>query len=92
MGNLGSKMRRIASDWLDIPQDVATDLPRILMIGPYRVHVENHRGVERFNDQEIRMRTVGGLLAITGEKLVIHAIHTDEVWVEGKVSEVKYLG
>ncbi|GGA36384.1 hypothetical protein GCM10007416_06600 [Kroppenstedtia guangzhouensis] len=92
MGKLGSKMRRIAADWLELPRDVAGNLPRVIMIGPYRVHVENHQGVEHFNMEEIRMRTEKGQLAIRGKSLIIHAIYSDEVWVEGEISEVKYLG
>ncbi|SMO50270.1 sporulation protein YqfC [Melghirimyces algeriensis] len=92
MGNLSNKMRRIASDWLDIPQDVVANLPRIQMIGPYRVHIENHHGVERFTEAELRLKTAKGLLEITGKKLVIHTIHSDEVRVDGEVSGVKFLG
>lgn len=92
MGKLGSKMKRVAADWLDLPRDVAGNLPRVTWVGPYRVHVENHQGVEHFSEEEQRMRTQKGLLAIRGKKLVIHAIYSDEVWVEGEISEVKYLG
>ncbi|SFS82092.1 sporulation protein YqfC [Marininema halotolerans] len=91
MRKIGSRVRKIASDWLDIPQDVAADVPRILIIGPYRVHVENHHGVEKFSDGEIRLRTARGVLQIAGAQLKIQAIQTHEIWIEGNVSEVKYL-
>ncbi|OYD07667.1 sporulation protein YqfC [Paludifilum halophilum] len=92
MRNFGGKLKRVASDWLDIPQDVAENMPRVLMVGPYRVHVENHQGVERFTEGEIRLKTSRGSLNISGKKLVIYAIYSDEVWIEGEISEVKYLG
>ncbi|PTX64864.1 sporulation protein YqfC [Melghirimyces profundicolus] len=92
MRNLGSKMKKVASDWLDIPQDIAANLPRVLMIGPYRAHIENHQGVERFSRTELRLKTARGPLSVTGQKLVIHAIYPDEVWVEGEITEVKFLG
>ncbi|MFC4076735.1 sporulation protein YqfC [Salinithrix halophila] len=91
MRNIGNRVRKIASDWLDIPRDVAANVPRILIVGPYRVHVENHQGVEMFSETEIRMRTSQGTLRIAGNKLVIQAIYPGEIWIGGTVSEVKYL-
>ena len=91
MGKLGSKLKKVASDWLDIPQDVSANLPRVLMIGPYRVHVENHQGVASFSEGELQLKTEGGRLSVTGKKLTIHAIYPDEVWVEGEISEEKFL-
>ncbi|SDW14394.1 sporulation protein YqfC [Marininema mesophilum] len=91
MRKIGSRVRKFASDLLDIPQDVMTDVPRILIIGPYRVHVENHHGVEKFSDGEIRLRTARGVLQIIGAQLKIQAIYSHDIWIDGTVSEVKYL-
>lgn len=91
MRNIGEKFKKTASRWLDIPQDVAVNVPRITMVGPYRLHVENHRGVERFSDTELQLKTTKGSLLIQGKRLVIQAIYTEELWVEGDISEVKFL-
>lgn len=90
MRMIGKKLRKVASDWLDIPPDVAANVPRILMVGPYRLHVENHRGVEKFSENELILKTDQGLLAIAGRQLVIQAIDPEEIWVEGEISEVQY--
>ncbi|QKG84942.1 sporulation protein YqfC [Kroppenstedtia pulmonis] len=91
MRNIKGKMKNLASKWLDIPMDVAANMPRISIVGPYRIYVENHQGVEHFSNEEVRMKTSTGSLSITGEQLVIQAIYPEAVWVEGKISGVRYL-
>ncbi|PTM59480.1 sporulation protein YqfC [Desmospora activa] len=92
MGKIGNKLRKIASDWLDIPPDVAANVPRVLMVGPYRIHVENHRGVESFQENELILKTDQGAVVITGERLKIKVIYPEEIWVEGEISEVRLRG
>ncbi|WP_309863196.1 sporulation protein YqfC [Desmospora profundinema] len=92
MRKIGNKLRKIASDWLDIPPDVAANVPRVQMVGPYRLHIENHRGVESFSETALTLKTDQGALVITGRRLVIQAIYPEEIWVEGEISQVRYQG
>ncbi|GGE14656.1 hypothetical protein GCM10011571_15150 [Marinithermofilum abyssi] len=90
MRKIGDHLKKTASNWLDIPQDVATNVPRVMITGSHRVHVVNHLGVVRFRDTEIRIKTVKETLFITGKGLTIQAIHSEELWVEGEIAEVKF--
>lgn len=92
MGKIGNKLRKMASDWLDIPLDVAANVPRVLMVGSYRLHVENHRGVESFGENKLVLKTDQGALIVTGQRLQIQVIYPEEIWVEGEISEVRYRG
>ncbi|HEX7056940.1 MAG TPA: sporulation protein YqfC [Bacilli bacterium] len=89
------RLRRQLSKWagsmLDLPKDVIYDLPRITMIGNMQTYIENHRGVVRFSDQELELLLSKGKLAIRGSGLVMRAILPEEVFVEGRIDEVKYL-
>ncbi len=86
-------MRKIQSwilDRFDLPADVTSKIPRILMVGSSRMHVENHKGIERFSSTELRLRLYQGKLTIIGKELVIRAAYPDEVVVEGRIDEVKF--
>lgn len=92
MKNLwGRQLRKFAAKMLDLPADVTMEMPRITMIGQIHMYIENHRGVLLFNDKELRLLLTKGQLLVTGEKLVIRAILTEEVLIEGKVDGVQFI-
>jgi sporulation protein YqfC len=91
-------MRRLARKWnqftakmLDLPQDVVQDLPRITMIGNMQLYVENHKGVLHFSNEMLKLELTKGKLEVYGKGLVIRAILSEEVFIEGSISEIKYI-
>mgnify|MGYP001328284908 CR=1 FL=1 len=90
MRRFGSKLRKWTSGILDLPQDVVYDLPRITMIGNMQLYIENHRGVLHFSSEQLRLAVTNGELEVTGRQLVIRAILTEEVMVEGIISGIHY--
>lgn len=86
------KIKKWTAGILDLPQDVVLDLPRITMIGPLQMYIENHRGVLVFHTHELRLLLSNkGQLLIRGERLVIRQILPEEVLLEGFIREVHYL-
>ncbi|KQX64779.1 sporulation protein YqfC [Paenibacillus sp. V4I3] len=90
-------MRRLTRKWnqftakiLDLPQDVVQDLPRITMIGNVQLYVENHRGVLHFSSENLKLELTKGTLEVFGKQLVIRAILSEEVFIEGLIDNVKY--
>ncbi|KRF28099.1 sporulation protein YqfC [Paenibacillus sp. Soil787] len=90
-------MRRLTRKWnlftakiLDLPQDVVQDLPRITMIGNVQLYVENHRGVLHFSSENLKLELTKGTLEVFGKQLVIRAILSEEVFIEGLIDHVKY--
>jgi sporulation protein YqfC len=88
------RLRRKLFGWttriLDIPQDVALDLPRVTMIGNIQLYVENHRGVQHFSSDLLRLSLPNGTLEVSGAKLVIRAILSEEVFIEGEIRDIRY--
>lgn len=92
MRKLHQKLKRWTAGVLDLPQDVVLDMPRITMIGPLQMYVENHRGVLIFHTNELRLLLSNkGQLLIKGNHLVIRQILPEEVLLEGFIREVHYL-
>lgn len=85
------KLRNLTSGFLDLPQDVIFDLPRITMIGNMQLYIENHAGVIQFSREMLQLKLSYGKLEITGKDLVIRAILSEEVFIEGKISDVRYM-
>jgi len=89
MMRVSRKLRKWTATILDLPQDVALDLPRITMIGGLQLTVENHRGILHFSPDTLRLAMDGGELEITGRELIIRNIRAEEVFVEGRILGVQ---
>ncbi|WP_127582650.1 sporulation protein YqfC [Paenibacillus koleovorans] len=76
---------------LDLPQDVVFDLPRFTMIGNRQLYIENHRGVIHFSSDLLKLHLSQGVLEVRGKELTIRAILPEEVFIEGIITDVKYL-
>ncbi|WP_123039812.1 sporulation protein YqfC [Cohnella candidum] len=85
MPRVSRKLRKWTAAILDLPQDVALDLPRVTMIGGIQLTVENHRGVLHFSPQSLRLAMERGEIEVSGEDLVIRNIGAEEVFVEGRI-------
>ncbi len=88
MPRVSRKLRKWTAALLDLPQDVALDLPRVTMIGGLQVAVENHRGVIHFSPTLLRLAMEQGEMEVAGEELVIRTIGPEEVLVEGRIKSV----
>jgi len=89
MMRVSRRLRKWTATILDLPQDVALDLPRVTMIGGLQVTVENHRGILHFSPQSLRLAMDGGEMEVTGQDLTIRNIGAEEVFVEGKIMGVQ---
>ncbi|TWI57744.1 sporulation protein YqfC [Halalkalibacter nanhaiisediminis] len=89
------KMRQQMKNWMtkqmQLPADVMMDLPRITMIGQLHIYIENHRGVLRFSNQELRLLLKSGQLLIKGDHFVIKTILPEELLLEGRIDQVLYI-
>jgi sporulation protein YqfC len=89
------KMRQQVKNWMtkqmQLPADVMMDLPRITMIGQLHIYIENHRGVLRFSNQELRLLLKQGQLLIKGDNFVIKTILPEELLLEGRIDQVLFL-
>jgi sporulation protein YqfC len=84
-------IHKFTSKLLDLPQDVTSDLPRVTMIGNMQLYIENHRGVHHVSSELLRLALSKGRLEVYGKQLVIRAIYSEEVFIEGLIDELKYI-
>lgn len=91
MKKLKARVSRWMANKLELPEDVMMDLPRITMIGQLHIYIENHRGILKFSDNELRLLLKQGQLLVKGEHFVLKTMLPEEILLEGKINEVKYL-
>ena len=84
------RFRQKFSNILDIPKDVALDLPKITIIGDIQIYIENHKGIIEYTSTLVRISTTLGQLIIAGDGLVLRTIGAEEIYIDGRIIEVKY--
>jgi len=89
MGRMKRKLHKLTASWLDMPQDVVFELPRLTLIGDRQLYIENHRGVIDFTEEVLRLSLSKGELEVRGRELIIRTIWTDEVFVEGIITGIE---
>ena len=80
------------TEMLDLPVDIAMDLPKITILGNKVVSISNHRGIIEYTDKLIRVNSKIGIIRITGEELEIKNILSEEIIIEGEVEIVENMG
>jgi sporulation protein YqfC len=91
MARLRQKFKRWMTHSLELPADVVMDLPRITMIGHLHIYIENHRGVKTFSNEELCLILEQGEVRITGKDFVLKTILPEEILLEGKIADVRYI-
>ncbi|BAB05078.1 sporulation protein YqfC [Halalkalibacterium halodurans] len=91
MKNVKQQLMRWMTNQLQLPADVMMDLPRITMIGQLHIYIENHQGVLRFSNQELRLLLKHGQLLIKGDGFVIKTILPEELLLEGRIDQVLFI-
>lgn len=75
---------------IDLPKDVVMDLPKITIIGDNEITIENHEGIESFEDECIKIKTNNGIIKIEGQNFEILYIASETIVLSGKFKSVDY--
>lgn len=84
-----AKFKSAFANVLEIPTDIALNLPRITMIGNLQMVIENHKGIMEYTNNRIRVLVSRGYLEIEGSNLVLRNIQIDEMVINGEIEQVK---
>ena len=74
----------------DVPQELIFGWPRSVLVGDERLIVEQHQGIDACSEEEIILKTVGGLMVISGERLSLSRYDRDGMVVLGKIGKLSY--
>lgn len=89
--DLKNKLKRGFTDYLELPGDIAYDLPKIVLIGNIQAFIENHRGIQEYGPQLVRVVVRDKVIEVTGEQLILRNVLPDEICVEGLIKSVSFL-
>jgi len=79
------------SKLLEIPDEVATDRPKITTMGRKEVYVENYKGIIEFTNEIVRINSNHGVITITGQNMRIKEITCDDIIIVGDIGNIDYV-
>ncbi|MGI6129500.1 MAG: sporulation protein YqfC [bacterium] len=85
----GVRFGRKLAEFLEIPQDIVLDLPRLTLVGNIEVTLENHRGIIEYTPKELRLALPEGELIVSGEELVLISLAPEEVVIRGRIKSLE---
>lgn len=75
---------------IDLPEEVVLGLPEISISGNKRITIENHRGIIKFEKDEIEINSKIGKILITGVDFEILYIGTYTLTISGIFKTISY--
>lgn len=79
------------TELLELPKEVALDMPKITMIGNGSLVIENYKGIIEYESNRIRINTGSGVIRLTGVRLVIKEITSENIMVNGDIGSLEFL-
>ena len=74
---------------LEIPKEIATSTPRLIIRGFQELLVENYKGVLEYEENFIRIATYIGIVNINGINLKLNQMKDDTVFIYGQIESEK---
>lgn len=70
------------------PPEARNDTPRVVLSGQEEALIEQHRGLFSYESRCVRVRVKEGVLAVTGENLLISHFGAQDLVIRGKIAGV----
>ena len=84
MKNRRNKINRL----LEIPEEVYSNVPKIVITGFDEMIVENFKGILEYEDYFVRINTHIGIININGFNLKLEQMTEDDILVTGKIDSM----
>ena len=81
----GGKMKKKIDKLLELPQEVYSNVPKIIITGFDEMIIENFKGILEYEEFFVRINTHIGIVNINGYNLNLENMTDDEIKITGKI-------
>ena len=75
---------------LDIPREVTTNTPKIVVTGFDEIVIENYKGILEYEDFFVRISTHIGIININGFNLKLNQMSNEDIIISGKIENLDF--
>ena len=74
---------------LEIPQEVYSDIPKIIITGFNEIILENYKGILEYEEFFASISTYIGIININGVNLNLEKMTNDDIKITGKIENIE---
>jgi len=78
------------TDILELPKEVVLNMSKMTIIGNQELMIENYKGIVEYGTTLIRINTGNHLLKISGKKLCINEITSEDIKITGQIGSLEF--
>jgi len=79
------------SEILELPKEIVMNVPKLTMVGNSDLVVENYKGIIEYSSERIRVNTGAGIIKLTGRRLIIREITSEDILISGDIASLEFL-
>ena len=80
-----------ASERLDLPGNILTDMSRMEIIGSGTLLLEQHKGILSYSLEEINVSISDGIVRIKGSELNLRSMDAQALLITGQIGTVEFI-
>lgn len=84
-------IKQKVTEILELPKEIVLNVPRITILGNSNLLIENYKGIIEYDNDKIRVNTGAGTIRITGERLTIKEITSEDLMIDGEIATMEFL-
>lgn len=84
------KKRGMFNSFLEVPQEIISNDPKITVFGFEKIIIENYKAILEYQDFFIRVKTLKGIININGFNLELNEMTQDDVMVFGIIDSIDF--
>lgn len=73
---------------LELPQEVYSKVPKIIITGFDEIIIENFKGILEYEEFYVRINTYIGIVNINGYGMTLENMTNDDIKVKGKIESI----
>ena len=85
------KGKEVLVEKLELPKDVILDIPKIIVMGRNEITIENHKGIQIFEKNKIKINTNMAPIEIKGNNFEIIYIAGNTITIKGYFDSIEYV-
>lgn len=85
------RIKEKVAEVLELPREVVLNVPKLTMIGSGNLMIENYKGIIEYDDTLIRVNTGTGVIRVSGERLFLKEITSEDIMVDGDIKSLEFI-
>lgn len=77
-------------DMLELPKEIVLNIPKITIVGNGDMMIENYKNLIEYENTRIKINTGAGVVKISGAKLLIKEITSEDVIICGDINGLEF--